>query len=220
MPESTGSSDTESRGEPVDLRQGDALSGQADPTRPSNPWPRLLALGGVILAAAVLVGVCVNSFASPPAREIEADRTAFDPGVPRFFPVTTMGADRQGNTYGAWVMLDRGGAAVALFSRSAATGCHIRWDGSAQVGGTVGVFIDPCGAGRFSATGEVLNGTAGKDMESFAARIEGQRVIAVVARVILGTCRTTTTVACSPVGGAPLERAVPSGTVPADFATR
>ena len=55
-------------------------------------------------------------------------------GVPRFFPVTTFGADRDGNTYGAWVtvLTDR---TVAVLSLGSASRCNLKWEPTAQAAG-------------------------------------------------------------------------------------
>ena len=40
----------------------DDIDEPPDPTRPRNPWPRLLMFGVVLLVSLVLVGVCVAAF--------------------------------------------------------------------------------------------------------------------------------------------------------------
>src|SRR5262245_41996467 len=91
---------------------GDALSGPADMQRPANPWPRLLAFAAVLGVCAVLLGLCVVTFANPPRRELKLGLAELATGTPKFVPVTAFGADDRGNTYGAWVTLQSDGAAV------------------------------------------------------------------------------------------------------------
>lgn len=200
-------------------RGGDVLGGPADAARPSNPWPRILAFALAVATAVGLTAVCVASFASPPPREVRVPAANLQPGVPVFTAVTTFGNDRQQRTYGVWTGAGANGRTAALLSRSAASTCHIRWDATAKVGAATGAYVDPCGTGRWSLDGHVLDGTAAKDMEEFRTRRDGGQVVVEITRVLLGTCRTEGAAGCSREGS-PLERAVPKGPLPPDFATR
>lgn len=200
-------------------RAGDVLGGPADATRPSNPWPRILAFVLVVAIAVGLAAVCVASFASPPPREVRVPVANLQPGAPVFTAVTTLGNDRQQRTYGVWTGIGADGRTAALLSRSAASTCHIRWDATARVAAVTGAYVDPCGAGRWSLDGSVLDGTATKDMEAFRTRRDGDQVVVDITRVLLGTCRTAGAAGCSREG-VPLERAVPKGPLPPDFATK
>lgn len=199
-------------------RAGDVLGGPADAARPSNPWPRILAFVLVVAIGVGLAAVCVVSFASPPPRELRVPDANLQPGAPVFTAVTTFGNDRQQRTYGVWMGIDANGRRAALLSRSAASTCHIRWDATAKVGAVTGAYVDPCGAGRWSLAGSVLDGTATKDMEEFRTRRDGDQVVVDITRVLLGACRAEHATGCSREG-APLERAVPKGVLPPDFAT-
>lgn len=199
-------------------RVGDMLGGPADVSRPSNPWPRILAFLFTVAAGIGLIGVCVVSFASPPPRELRVPSANLQPGVPVFIAVTTFGNDRQQRTYGVWTGLVPGGRTVALLSRSAASTCHIRWEATTNVAGVTGVYVDPCGAGRWSLSGAVLDGTTTKDMEEFRTRRDGEQVVVDITRVLLGTCRAEHATGCSRED-VPLERAVPKDALPSDFAT-
>lgn len=200
-------------------RAGDVLGGPADASRPKNPWPRILAFFLVIAIAIGLTAVCVVSFASPPPREIRVPVANLQPGAPVFTAVTTLGNDRQQRTYGVWTSIDANGRVVALLSRSAGSTCHVRWDATAKAGDVTGVYVDPCGAGRWAADGSVAGSTAAKDLDEFRTRRENGQVVVDLTRVLLGTCRTEGTIGCSREG-APLERAVPKGALPIDFATK
>ena len=200
-------------------RAGDALGGPADGSRPSNPWPRILAFFLVVAIAIGLTAVCVVSFASPPPREIRVPLANLQPGTPVFTAVTTMGNDRQQRTYGVWVAQDANGRIVALLSRSAGSTCHVPWEATAKVGNVTGIYTDPCGAGRWGLDGSVLDASATKDLDEFRTRREDGQVIVDITRVLLGTCRVETALGCSREG-APLERALPKGPLPIDFATR
>lgn len=194
------------------------LGGPADVSRPSNPWPRILAFVIVVAIGIGLAGICVVSFASPPPREISVPLANLQPNAPVFSAVTTFGNDRQQRTYGVWTSIDANGRVAALLSRSAASTCHIRWDATAKVGLVTGAFVDPCGTGRWTADGTVLDGTASKDMEEFRSRRDEGQVIVEITRVLLGTCRGGGDIACSREG-TPLERQVPKGALPPNFAT-
>lgn len=200
-------------------RAGDVLGGPADAARPSNPWPRILAFALVVAVGIGLAGVCVVSFASPPPREIRVAVANLQPGAPVFTPVTTMGNDRQQRTYGVWTAVAANGRTVALLSRSAASTCHIRWDATAKVGAVTGAYVDPCGDGRWGLDGNVLEASATKDMEAFRVKRDGDQVVVDITRVLLGTCRTESMTGCSREG-VPLERAVPKGALPSNFATK
>lgn len=200
-------------------RAGDVLGGPADVSRPKNPWPRILAFVLVIAVVVVLAAVCVVSFASPPPREVRVPLANLQPGTPVFTAVTTLGNDRQQRTYGVWTAIDANGRVVALLSRSAASTCHVRWDPTGKAGDATGIYVDPCGAGRWSADGTALGETATKDLDEFRTRRESGQVIVDITRVLLGTCRLENAIGCSHEG-APLERVVPKGALPIDFATK
>lgn len=200
-------------------RAGDALGGPADGSRPSNPWPRILAFVLVVAIAIGLTAVCVVSFASPPQREIRVPQVNLQPGAPVFTAVTTLGNDRQQRTYGVWVAQDANGRVVALLSRSAASTCHVRWEPTGKAGSVTGIYLDPCGAGRWAIDGSVLDTSATKDLDEFRTKREEGRVIVDITRILLGTCRVETALGCSREG-APLERVVPKSALPVDFATR
>ena len=197
---------------------GDVLGGPADATRPSNPWPRILAFVFVVAIGVGLGTVCLVSFASPPPREIRIPVANLQPSVPVFTAITTFGNDHQQRTYGVWTGIDPNGRIFALLSRSAASTCHIRWDATANVGAMTGAYVDPCGAGRWSFGGTVLDGTATKDMEEFRTRRDSDQVVVDITRVLLGACRTERLIGCSREG-IPLERVIPKGALPAAFAT-
>ncbi len=93
-------------------RAGDVLGGPADATRPSNPWPRILAFALVVAIGIGLAAVCIVSFASPPPREVRVPVANLQPGAPVFTPVTTFGNDRQQRTYGVWTGIGAVGTAV------------------------------------------------------------------------------------------------------------
>ena len=208
-------------------RGGDALGGPPDASRPANPWPRLVAFALAVLAALALMGVCVASYATPPRRELREALTAFTPGVPRFLPVTTFGADRDGFTYGAWVTLidgppnDPAPRPAALLSKVPEARCHVRWEPATQAGGRTGVFVDPCSTGRYNALGGAVEGMPLRDLDAFPARIDerGQSVVVNLTQVTLGTCRAPAATVCSPPGRAEV-RAVPKAALPPDFGRR
>jgi len=192
---------------------GDALGGTPDDTRPTNPWPRLLAFAGVVLIMVVLAATCVVSYADPPDRELRARVTEFTLGVPRFVPVTTFGADAGGHTYGAWVTVTARNEATAVLSRNPDTLCHVRWDAGAGAGtGQPGALVDPCGPARFAADGSAL-ASSPRDLHRFPVRFDGEVVTVNLTTITLGTCRTDAATGCSNPGQ-PEVRTVPQTGLP------
>ena len=195
---------------------GDALGGAPDSSRPANPWPRLLAFAAVVLTMVVLAGTCLVSYARPPERELRLNVTEFNLGVPKFVPVTTFGADRDGFTYGAWITVSAGGRASALLSRDPASGCHVRWEATLPADGSVGAFVDRCSNTRYGGDGAALDHTAARGMDVFPAHANTREVTVSVASVTLGSCRTGAHVACS-TAERPDVRSMPKNALPLDF---
>ncbi len=210
--------DTPSRARGAADGGGDALGGPPDASRPANPWPRLLAFGAVVLLVLALTGTCLVSYARPPERELRPALTEFSLGVPKFFPVTTFGADASGHTYGAWVTVFARDDAVALLSRDAGSLCQLRWNPAAPgVGGALGAFVDPCGEGRYAADGAVLDRSAPHDLHAFRTHLDGRTVVVSLTTLTLGACRAAEATGCSTPGEPVETRAVPNATLPPAF---
>ncbi len=199
-------------------RDGDVLAGPADSTRPANPWPRLLAFGLGVAALVVLAGLCVSSFASAPNREIRVRDSEYQPALPKFLAVPSFGADGDGRTYGAYLVVDDAEqVAAAFFSRAPHTGCNVRWDGTARYEDGIGLFLDPCSDARFDIEGRAMEETSPVDLHQFEARREANSYVVSFDDLILGTCRDGDATGCSPEGEQ-ITRDVPSGELPDDFA--
>ncbi|MSQ30414.1 MAG: hypothetical protein EXR64_00075 [Dehalococcoidia bacterium] len=204
---------------------GDALGGPPDSSRPANPWPRLLAFAAVVATVVVLTGVCFVSYARPPERELRSNIAEFGLGVPKFIPVTTLGADASGRTYGAWVTLTPGPPSdptprpATLLSKVPGAGCHVRWEPTAQAAGITGVFVDPCSTARYSTFGRAVEGTPMRDLDAFPAHVEGQTVIVNLMTAVLGACRAAGATDCSVPRQTEVRR-LPSGALPLDFGRR
>jgi hypothetical protein len=170
-----------------------------DPTRPRNVWPRLLAAGGVVLAAVVLVGACVAALAgSVPDRELSVPLDELELGKPRLLPVTTWGADRAGLTFGAWVVFLPGGDGVrAYLSRDPTSGCQVQWEIVVTNGEARGVFIDRCGGTLYDLDGRSLIGTPERGLDRFEARVHQGTVIVAIEQVALGPCIAAPATDCS-----------------------
>lgn len=197
-------------------RDGDALAGPADSTRPRNPWPRLLAFGAVVLGSLVLVAVCVSSFASVPDREIGIRDNEFQPGVPRFIAVASFGHDASGNTYGAYLAVPEDGQAAAFLSRDPESGCNLRWDATAQARDATGLFVDPCSEGRYDFAGRAVHDGARRDLHRLDVHRDAVGYVVTFEELTLGTCRNGNEAGCSPAGGAQ-QRTIPNGALPADL---
>jgi hypothetical protein len=164
-----------------------------DETRPRNVWPRLLMFGGLVLAALVAAGACLALYAaSVPARDLRVSADALEPGLPRLLPVTSWGPDRNGYTYGAWVLLPQDGTGPRAFlSLDPSSGCHVRWDRA---------FVDPCNGSRYDRAGVLVEGPGHRDLDRFPVRIEDGVVIVPVSQVELGGCAAATAEDCSRPG--------------------
>ncbi|MDA0269408.1 MAG: hypothetical protein O2798_00275 [Chloroflexi bacterium] len=198
---------------------GDQLVDAPDATRPANPWPRLLAFFAGVVAAVILAGVCVVALATPPAREIKVEVGTVDPQVPRFIPITIWGADRNHFTFGVFLSLDANGNPRAVLSRDPESGCNLVWDGAAEGGGVTGLYVDRCSESRYTPAGVALHEGAQRDLHRFAAEQREAEYVVSVSRYLLAACRAEGAVACAP-DGALIDRKMPSGFLPPDFASR
>lgn len=201
---------------PASSRTGDQLAEAPDGDRPSNPWPRLLAFFGVVGLATVLTGYCVVSFASPPPREVKVEVAAVDAAMPRFLPVANFGADRDGFTFGAYLVLDPAGPAYALLSQEPDSNCNLTWDATAQTGGVAGAFVDRCSAARYDMDGIALHEGATRDLHRFAVTRTALNYVVAMETVRLGACRTADATGCARPGEA-VEVNVPKDALPAGF---
>ncbi len=198
-------------------RAGDQLSEAPDSTRPSNPWPRVLAFFGVVVLSLALMGYCVLSFASPPARELTVEVNAMEVGTPRFLPVMPFGSDAEGFTYGAYLTVLPAGDPVAVLSRAPESGCQLAWEPLERFEGVNGVFVDRCSDARYASDGRALHADAPRDLHRFEVSRQVRDYVVSISRITLGECRVDGAVGCSPPG-APVERTMPPGALPADFA--
>lgn len=198
-------------------RTGDALSGPVDSSRPSNPWPRLLAFGAFVLAMIAIAGVCFASFANTPDREIRVRHSEYERGLPRFLPVTSLGFDERNRTFGAYLAVPfESDEALALLSRDPVSGCNVEWQALATSGAIRGIFVDPCSEARYTFEGVALHEGAHSDLHHLDVVREVTGYVVSFEEVTLGHCRTTATDGCSR-DGAPVRIEVPSTALPADF---
>lgn len=200
-------------------RRIDTISGPPDSTRPKNPWPRLVAFGLGVVAVLVLFGYCVAVVASPPPREIRVPVDSIEVGLPRFTPVTVFGADRDGLTYGVWVVYD-GSRAQAFLSRQPETLCHVGWNATYLEDATAteaGAFLDRCGDAVYTFDGEAVGQSAPRDLDAFATRREGREIVVDIMRLQLGECREGDADTCSPAGET-RELRMPRNQIGPDFA--
>jgi hypothetical protein len=197
----------------------DDIDEPPDPTRPRNPWPRLLMFGLVLLVSLVLVGVCVAAFTnSVPAREVRVPLEEIDLTRPRFSPVVPFGSDERGSTFGVWVGFGEGGNLVALLSREPSTGCHLEFQGTASVESVTGLLVDPCGPARYTRSGTALHTDAPRDLARFRFEIDEGEVVVSLDELQLGACRAVS-IGCSRPGAIEV-REVPSGALQGQFGAR
>lgn len=192
---------------------------EPDDTRPSNPWPRLLALGGFLLLIFLGFGACLVSFVSTgAAAELRVPLDQLQSGVPRFEPVTRWGADSQGFTYGAWIVETPEGTR-ALFNRNVRSTCTVDWLPTEQRSDTTGIFRDRCDGSAFDITGAPVDGDALRHLDHFELEVIAAEVVVNVKTLRIGSCidQSATDVICEING--PITRVVPlTGSIPAEFA--
>jgi len=197
----------------------DDIDEPPDPSRPRNPWPRLLMFGLVVVATFVLIGACVVAFTSSvPAREVRVPLEEIDTSRPRFEPVIPFGSDAQGATFGVYIGFGEDGELVALLSREPSTGCQLAFEGTASAGDVAGIFVDPCGPARYSRAGVALHDNAPRDLARFELEIDEDEVVIDIERIELGACRALNT-GCSRLG-APEQREVPTRELRGQFGAR
>ncbi|GMU40980.1 MAG: hypothetical protein AMXMBFR23_18460 [Chloroflexota bacterium] len=197
-------------GRPTSPRSGDQLAEAPDSTRPRNPWPRLLAFFSVVGLAVVMTGYCLVSFASAPPRELKVEVESIEPGVPRFIPVTTWGADDAGFTFGAFLVVDPSVGVVALLSQEPESNCNLAWDAAA------GAFVDRCSDARYDLAGVALHEGATRNLHRFAVERTTRDYVVSVGSAALGECRSADAAGCAPAGEA-VTVTLPSGALPAGF---
>lgn len=195
-----------------------------DDSRPRNPWPRLAALGVFILVLFLAAGACLVAFVNTGAEpELRIPLAEVEPGVPRFEPITSWGADDDQFTYGIWVTQISGVGTRAYFSRDIASGCHIQWRATEQFGEVTGVFRDPCGGSVYSIEGRAIGGPATRHLDQFEVDPLPGIVVIDFSVLQIGECRDASDPdepVCNPPGGT-TTRSVPRNTVlPDDFARR
>lgn len=200
-------------GRPTSPRSGDQLAEAPDSTRPRNPWPRLIAFFSVVGLAVVMTGYCLFSFASVPPRELKVEVSAIEPGVPRFIPVTTWGADASGFTFGAFLVVDPTVGVVALLSQEPESNCNLAWDAAADA------FVDRCSAARYDLGGTALHEGATRDLHRFAVERTPRDYVISVGSASLGECRTSEAKGCAPAGEDVTVK-LPNGALPAGFPAR
>lgn len=193
-----------------------------DETRPRNPWPRLLALGAVLLLSVFAVGACLVAFVNTGAEpELRLTVAEIEPGVPRFEPVTRWGADSEGFTYGAWIVQTPRSGTEAFFSRNVQSGCNVQWLATERVAGVTGVFRDRCDGASFSIDGTPLDGPAARHLDHFEVEVSEGEVVVNVRTVQIGDCLelVATGIICASTG--PITRTIPlTGSIPAEFGRR
>lgn len=174
-----------------------------DPTRPRNVWPRLLVFAGALAVGLTLFGACAAAYVrSVPARELTVSLQGIEPGRPRLLPVTVWGADRDGFTFGAWVVVLEGREPRAYLSRDPSSGCQVQWQLVTVQGRAQGLFVDRCGGGLYGLDGAPLAGSEARGLDRFAVRARAGELIVSLARVELGACAREGQSACSGPGAA------------------
>lgn len=170
--------------------------------RPRSTFRVLGTLLAVGLLALVALGSCVRAYVgSVPARTVSVPRTDLTPGVPKFVPVTSFGADGR-NTHGVWLMLRPDGTAAAFSSRGPERGCFVAYRPEQSA------FRDGCTQALFAPDGSPLTGEASRGLDAFRVTSDPAAYIIDLERTMLGPCRHAGATGCSRPG-APADRQTP-----------
>lgn len=149
-------------------------------------------LGGLLLAGfvgLVLVAACVSAFvSSTPRRTLDVASAEVTPGLPRFYPLPSFGADADGRTFGVWVAIAERGDARAFFSRDPGTGCFVAWRGDTTVAGVRGVFREGCEGISYDIEGSPIEGPAARGLDGFDIEVESTRFVVDLEQFRLGIC--------------------------------
>ena len=169
--------------------------------RPRNPWRAIALLVLAIFAGLVLVAACMAAIVGgTPKRTLKVPRADLQTGVPAFYPLPSLGADRAGRTHGVWVVLRADGQAQAFFSRDSHSGCTVPWRADFVFEGRAGWFRDPCTGSTYTLEGEKVFGPAPRGLDRHPASVEEAQVVVDLEQVLLGTCQYAGETLCSPPG--------------------
>jgi len=195
---------------------------EPDDTRPSNPWPRLILLGVVILFVFVAFGACFVAFLGTGAEpELRVPFDQIETNVPRFEPVTRWGADPERYTYGVWIVQPDTRPVRALFNRNVASHCTVEWLPTEQFAGVTGIFRDRCNGEVFAIDGTPLSDGALRHLDHFDLNTRDGEVVIDVRSVSIGDCVQDAAAEVICATGGPITRTVPlTGSIPVDFATK
>lgn len=170
--------------------------------RPRSTVRVLGTLFAVVVLALVALVSCVRAYVdSVPARTVSVSRTELTPGVPKFVPVTSFGADGR-STHGVWLMLRADGTPTAFSSRGPERGCFVAYRPEQSA------FRDGCTQALFAPDGSPLTGEATRGLDAFRVRADPTMYIVDLERTLLGACRNQASTGCSRPG-APAERQTP-----------
>lgn len=182
-----------------------------------------MALGAVLLATFLAAGACLVAFVNTGAEpEIRIALNEIEPGVPRFEPITSWGADADRSTFGVWVAQIPGVGTRAFMSREVNSGCQLHWQPTERVDGVTGVFRDRCNGHAYTIEGVAIEGASARNLDEFAVTTGGGEIVVDFSVMRIGTCtgERSSDPICSPDPGA-TTRSVPRNVVlPEDFARR
>jgi hypothetical protein len=196
-------------------------------------WTRLAMLAVVLIAAlgfSLLVGVWLVP-SSAPSRTVTYAFADLEVGVPREVrPAAGLPPDEGGRRTSIWLVRQPDQSVSAFWSETARrSDCGVTarkvspgdslYASFAELapgtGGTFWLLRTPCHGSTFALDGRIVFGPAPRGLDSFPTRIEGSSVAIDLAHLVLGACRATVSVDCSPPAGRitqpfPPSRAFPS----------
>jgi hypothetical protein len=157
-----------------------------------QPRSTVKVIGGLALALIVMAFVfvqCVRLYVrSAPKPTLAIPRAELLVDVPKFYPITALGAAGT-QTHGVWVTLRRDGSAIALISRDPRRNCFVPWRTDFTFDGTTGWYRDPCGGSTYGKDGVAVFGPTPRGLDHYISQAGVKTVTVDLSRVQLGQCR-------------------------------
>ena len=158
---------------------------------PRLPRSRRRVFGSLLLTVLVAfaaVAGCVALYAgSTPARTLEVRRDELAAGVPKFTPLTRLGAAGT-RTHGVWLIIQPDGNAVALSSRGPDASCFIEWRAEAATASGRGAFRDGCTGVLFGLGGEPTDTNSARGMDRYTVTRAGTMMRVELEHMTFGNC--------------------------------
>jgi hypothetical protein len=131
----------------------------------------------VFIGGVVLLVQCVRLYAgSAPQQTLEVRRTELEVGVPKLYPLPSLGADGT-QTHGVWITLWDDGSALALQSKDPRSECFVSFRATLTVEDHTGVYRDRCHGSTYDRDGRHFFGPSPRDLHRYEVRVTQVAVI-------------------------------------------